>query len=82
VTRGEARWTPRARKLAVVVFLSLAFAALVAGIMGAVCNEPSLDCLRDEGRNAVRIAVVSVPLIAYAAYRFTRGGRGGRDGHA
>jgi hypothetical protein len=82
VTRGEARWTPRARKLAVVVFLTLALAALVAGIMGAVCNEPSLDCLRDEGRNAVRIAVISVPLIAYAAYRFTRGGRGGRDGHA
>ena len=80
--RGEARWTPRARKLAVVVFLSLALAALVAGIMGAVCNEPSFDCLRDEGRNAVRIAVISVPLIAYAAYRFTRGGRGGRDGHA
>ena len=82
MTRGEARWTPRARKLAVVVFLSLALAALVAGIMGAVCNEPSLDCLRDEGRNAVRIAVILVPLIAYAAYRLTRGGRGGRDGHA
>lgn len=82
MARGEARWTPRARKLAVAVFLSLATAALVAGIMGAVCNEPSLACLRDEGRNAVRIAVVSVPLIAYAAYRFTRGGRGGRDGRA
>lgn len=74
---GHARWTPRARKLAVLVFLTLALAGLVAGIMGAVCNEPSFDCLREEGRNAVRIAVVSVPFIAYAAFRFTRGGRGG-----
>jgi hypothetical protein len=76
VTQGKARWTPRARKLAVLVFFLLAFAALVTGIMGAVCDQPSFDCLRDEGRNAVRIAVLSVPLISYAAYRFTRGGRG------
>jgi hypothetical protein len=62
----------------VVVFFALSLGALLAGIMGAVCDEPSFDCLRDEGRNAVRIAVVSVPLIVYAAYRFTRGGRGGR----
>jgi hypothetical protein len=75
VAQEKARWTPRARKLAVSVFLMLALAALVAGIMGAVCNEPSFDCLRDEGRNAVRIGVVSVPFIFYAAYRFTRGGR-------
>ncbi len=78
---GGNRWTPRARKLAVVAFFALALVGLLAGIMGAVCNEPSLSCLRDEGRNAVRIAVVSVPLIAYAAYRMTRG-RGGRDGRA
>jgi hypothetical protein len=58
------------------VFFLLALAALVTGIMGAVCDQPSFDCLRDEGRNAVRIAVLSVPLISYAAYRFTRGGRG------
>lgn len=79
---SRARWTPRARKLAVIVFLGLALAGLTAGIMGAVCNEPSLDCLRYEGRNAVRIAVASVPFIVYAAYRFTRGGRGGNDGNA
>ena len=78
---GANRWTPRARRLAVAVFFALALVGLGAGIMGAVCDEPSLSCLRDEGRNAVRIAVVSVPLIAYAAYRLTRG-RGGRDGNA
>ena len=76
MTQGKARWTPRARKLAVLVFLLLALGALVTGIMGAVCDKPSFDCLRDEGRNAVRIAVLSVPLISYAAYRFSRGGRG------
>ncbi|MGH2795483.1 MAG: hypothetical protein ACRDKG_14395 [Actinomycetota bacterium] len=79
--QGKARWTPRARKLAVLVFLGLALAALVTGIMGAVCEQPSFDCLRDEGRNAVRIAVLSVPLITYAAYRLTRGNRGRHDGH-
>lgn len=75
MAQEKVRWTPRARKLAVSAFLLLALAALVVGIMGAVCNEPSFACLRAEGRNAVRIAVISVPLIAYAAFRFTRGGR-------
>jgi hypothetical protein len=68
------RWTPRARAIAVTTFILVGgISAFVAALMGAVCDEPSLDCLRDEGRNVVRIAVVSVPFIAYAAYRITRG---------
>lgn len=76
---GGTRWTPRARRLAASVFLLFALVALAAGIVGAICDEPSLECVRNEGRDAVRIAVVSVPFIAYAAYRFTRGPRGRGD---
>jgi hypothetical protein len=75
---GRARWTPRARRLAVAIFLLLALGGLLTGIMGAVCDDPSFDCLRHEGRSAVRVAVIAVPFIAYAAYRFTRGGGRGR----
>jgi len=55
-----------------------ALIGFVAALFGAVCDSPSIDCLRNEGRNAVRIAVIALPLITYAAYRFTRGG-GRRD---
>jgi len=72
--RPRTRWTPRARALALTIFILVgAVSAFVAALMGAVCDEPSFDCLREEGRNVVRIAVVSVPFIAYAAYRITRG---------
>lgn len=71
--RPRTRWTPRARALAASIFILVALAGFTAGLMGAICDEPSLDCLQNEGKNAVRIAVVSVPFIAYAAYRITRG---------
>ena len=71
--RPRTRWTPRARALAATIFIVVALAGFTAGLMGAICDEPSFDCLQDEGRNAVRIAVVTVPFIAYAAYRITRG---------
>ena len=67
------RWTPRARALAASIFVLLGIAGFAAAVMSAICDQPSLDCLHAEGRNAVRIAVVSVPFIAYAAYRMTRG---------
>ena len=67
------RWTPRARALAASIFILVALAGFAAGLMGAICDEPSFDCLQNEGKNAVRIAVVTVPFIAYAAYRITRG---------
>ena len=70
------RWTPRARRFAAFAFLTLALAGGVFGVMGAVCEQPSLECLQNEGRSAVRIAVVAVPFIAYAVYRLSRGGRG------
>lgn len=69
------KWTPRARRLAAVAFLALALLGGAVGVMGAVCEQPSLECVQNEGRSAVRIAVVAVPFIAYAAYRLTRGGR-------
>jgi hypothetical protein len=67
------RWTPRARALAASIFVLLGLAGFAAAVMSAICDQPSLDCLQDEGRNAVRIAVVAAPFIAYAAYRMTRG---------
>ena len=67
------RWTPRARVVAASIFIVVALAGFSAALMGAICDTPSLECLQDEGRNAVRIAVVSAPFIAYAAYRITRG---------
>ena len=67
------RWTPRARLLAVSIFVLVGAGGFVAALMSAVCDTPSLDCLQDEGRNAVRIAVVATPFIAYAAYRISRG---------
>jgi hypothetical protein len=54
-------------------------AALVgfgSALFGAVCDSLSVDCLRNEGKNAVRIAVIAAPFIAYAVYRFTRSGGG------
>ena len=54
-------------------------AALVgfgSALFGAVCDSPSVECLRNEGKNAVRIAVIATPFIAYAVYRFTRSGGG------
>jgi len=68
------RWTPRARGLAATIFVVAALAGFIAALFGAVCQTPSIDCLRNEGRNAVRIAVIATPFIAYAVYRFTRGG--------
>ena len=68
------RWTPRARVLVAIVFLIAAVVGFGAALLGAVCDSPSIDCLRNEGRDAVRIAVIAIPLIAYAVYRFTRGG--------
>jgi hypothetical protein len=67
------RWTPRARALAASIFILVALAGFAAALMGAICEQPSFDCLQAEGKNAVRIAVVSAPFIAYAAYRITRG---------
>ena len=71
--RPRTRWTPRARVLAASIFILVALGGFVAALMGAICDQPSFDCLQDEGRNAVRIAVVSAPFIAYCAYRITRG---------
>lgn len=69
------RWTPRARRLAVSIFALLALIGLAAGLIGAFCDEPSFDCIRGQGRDVIRIAVVVVPLLAYAVYRMSRGGR-------
>jgi hypothetical protein len=70
-------WTPRARALAAFVFVVAAVVGFGAALFGAVCDSPSLDCLQHEGKNAVRIAVVSAPFLAYAVYRFTRSGGDG-----
>jgi len=70
------RWTPRARTLAAIIFVIAAVVGFGAALFGAVCDQLSLDCLQNEGKNAVRIAVVSTPFIAYAVYRFTRGSAG------
>ena len=67
------RWTPRARALAAIVFLVGAIVGFGAALFGAVCDSPSFDCLRYEGRNAVRIAVIAAPFLIYGVYRFTRG---------
>jgi hypothetical protein len=56
------------------VFLVGAIVGFAAALFGAVCDSPSIECLRNEGKNAVRIAVVSAPFLVYAVYRFTRGG--------
>jgi hypothetical protein len=71
--RPRTRWTPRARLLAVSIFVLLGLAGFAAALMSAICDRPSLDCLQNEGRDAVRIAVVASPFIAYGAYRITRG---------
>ena len=71
---SRTRWTPRARTLAAIVFLTGAIVGFGAALFGAVCDSPSIDCLRNEGKNAVRIAVVSAPFLIYAVYRFTRSG--------
>jgi hypothetical protein len=76
------KWTPRARTLAAVMFLIAALVGFGAALFGAVCDSPSLSCLQNEGKNAVRIAVVAAPFIAYAVYRFTRGGGEGGDSGA
>jgi len=68
------RWTPRARALAAVGFVLAAVVGFGAALLGAVCDSPSLDCLQNEGKDAVRIAVIAAPFLAYAVYRFTRGG--------
>jgi len=62
------------------MFLIAAVVGFGAALFGAVCHSPSLDCLRNEGKGAVRIAVVATPLLVYAVYRFTRGGTGPGDG--
>ena len=68
------RWTPRARRLAAVIFLVGALVGFGAALLGAVCDSPSLDCVRNEGKSAVRIAVIALPFLVYGAYRFTRAG--------
>jgi len=70
------RWTPRAKRVAATVFVVGALVGFVAALMGAVCDHPSVQCLRNEGKNAVRIALIASPFIAYAVYRFTRSGPG------
>lgn len=74
------RWTPRARRLAVVSFVALALAGLSVGLVGGLCRDPSFDCVRRAGRDVVRILIVAVPLIAYALYRFFHGKGGGGRG--
>jgi len=75
------KWTPRARTMAAVMFLIAALVGFGAALFGAVCDSPSLDCLQNEGKNAVRIAVVVTPFLIYAVYRFTHGGgNGGGEG--
>lgn len=69
-------WTPRARVLAAVLFVIAAVVGFTAALFGAVCDSPSLDCLQNEGKSAIRVAVIITPFLAYAVYRFTRGGGG------
>jgi len=71
------KWTPRARTVAAIMFLIAAVVGFGAALFGAVCDSPSLDCLQNEGKNAVRTAVIVSPFIAYAVYRFTRGSGSG-----
>ena len=73
------KWTPRARTVAAVLFLIAAVIGFGAALLGAVCDSPSLDCLQNEGKGAVRIAVVVTPLLFYAVYRFTHGTGGGGE---
>jgi hypothetical protein len=68
------RWTPRARLLAASLLLIGAIVGFGAALFGAVCDSPSLDCVRNEGRDAIRIAVIALPFVAYGVYRFTRNG--------
>ena len=72
----RSRWTPRAKRLAAALFIVGALGGFVAALLGAVCDHPSVDCLRNEGKDAVRIALIALPFIAYAIYRFTRSGPG------
>ena len=71
------KWTPRARTVAAIMFLIAAVVGFGAALFGAVCDSPSLDCLQNEGKSAVRTAVIVSPFLAYAVYRFTRGSRRG-----
>jgi len=59
------------------MFLIAAVVGFGAALFGAVCDSPSLDCLQNEGKSAVRTAVIVSPFLAYAVYRFTRGSRRG-----
>lgn len=61
------------------MFLVAAIVGFGSALFGAVCDSFSFDCLRYEGKNAVRIAVVAAPFLVYAVYRFTRGARPPRD---
>jgi hypothetical protein len=74
------KWTPRARTVAAVMFLIAAVVGFGAALFGGVCDTPSLDCLQNEGKSAVRSAVIVTPFLVYAVYRFTRGSGGGDDG--
>ena len=74
------RWTPRAKRFAAIIFVLGALGGFVAALMGAVCDHPSVDCLRNEGKDAVRIALIALPFVAYAVYRFTRSGPGPGSG--
>jgi hypothetical protein len=76
------RWTPRARTIAASLFLLGAIIGFAAALFGAVCDAPSLDCVRNEGKNAVRIAVIALPFIVYGVYRFTRPADKHRDDDA
>jgi hypothetical protein len=66
------RWTPRARTIAASLFLLGAVIGFGAALFGAVCDSLSFDCVRNEGKNAIRIAVIALPFIVYGVYRFTR----------
>jgi hypothetical protein len=75
---GRKRWTPRARGLAAGLFAIAAIAGFLSALLGAVCDMPGLDCLRNEGKDAIRVAVIVAPFLAYALYRFSRGRGGAR----
>lgn len=55
------------------VFALLAIGGLVAGLVGAFCEKPSLDCFRGQGPEALRAAVIAAPFVAYVLYRVVRG---------
>jgi hypothetical protein len=68
--------------IAASLFLIGALVGFGAALFGAVCDAPSFDCVRNEGKSAIRIAVIALPFIVYGVYRFTRTGDKRRDDDA